>query len=185
MPSHAEVRPKASTHIILCDPDSAAARSQGLMAMARRSGRAGATREPTPDAWVIEVDRWDYSFHFGPNGDRHADEVWSQTLTLEAEGAVLRPEKPLRPRTALTVYARWGMMAERERAPLPGVGIYDVKPDLLDATVWVPDERFAELSCLAGSGRLRFAVLYLTQPRYRRGRVVNLSVHTALDPEDY
>lgn len=84
-------------------PDRATDRPQAK----RRPARLKAQVRPTTEFYVVQIERWDWSFSFGMNPSRkHFPEPYSDYRHLEVHGRLLRPKTAKAEMAGLTFLPR-------------------------------------------------------------------------------
>ena len=134
----------------------------------------------------MRIDDWDYYYDFGisdPKYDVHPG-PYSELTTLTFKGAFVYPKDLKYKDGSVTLSARAGMMDERFEGPPRSIGRLSVSGNNLNAYVFVPTERLAELVVVAHSGRVRVADLVGTRLRYRSGLLRSVSLNTEIEEDD-
>lgn len=136
--------------------------------------------------YELHVNEWDYYYGIRVSDPKSSFDKgpYSELATLKFRGALMSPEDTRYPEGLLTLSARTDMMNERYQSPLDAVGLLQAYENTLSAYIPVPAERFAELTAVASSGRVRFVSILGTRLRYRSGSIHNISVSTEFEEEE-
>ncbi len=133
--------------------------------------------------YELQVEDWGYYYSFGVDDPKHAlgPSPYSQIATLDLKGPLIRPEGHKCTSCVLTSSASPDMMSDRWDEPPPSIGMLSSMGELLNAYVFVPAERMAELVTVAAIGRFRSALITGSRLRYRSGTVHRF--HVGTEPE--
>ena len=95
--------------------------------------------------------------------------------------AVAQPTRPAHDRGP---GARAGMMDERYDQTPHSIGRLSAYGETLNAYVFIPVERLAELAAVALSGRVQVVNIVGTRLRYRSGSVQSIYLNTEIEEEE-
>lgn len=134
--------------------------------------------------YLVVVTGWEH--HYGlriADGSAWEPGPYHELATLTLRGEVVRPEGFKHPRGEVTLSSRAGMLHETGEPKC--IGSLSARGDLLQAYVFIPAERLAELVAVAASGRIHIAAVGGTKLRYRSGTIHSVTLDTEFDPEEW
>lgn len=153
---------------------------------ARKRLRPKRRKREEPVLYEMRIAGWDYYYGFrvGDPKNRYDQGPYSELATLTFHGDLVAPEGIRYTKCSLTLSARAGLMDERFDPPPKSVGLLSAHEETLNAYVFVPVERMAELTTVAASGRLQMADFAGTRLRYRSGEVHRISFSTEIEEDE-
>jgi len=151
----------------------------------RQRKRQTAREEYT--AYFVRVGGWDYYYGFRPSDPKSQWDhgPYNEIATLTFTGELIRPENSKYRTVAVTFSGKAGMMEERRTDAVPSIDTLTAHEDELSAYIFVPNERFPELTTVAQSGRVQVVQVTGTKLRYRSAQIHNLSIYTQFNDEDW
>ena len=167
-------------------PDRAADRPQAK----RRPARSRARVRPTTEFYVVQIERWDWSFSFGVNPSRkHFPEPYSDYRHLEVHGRLLRPKAAKAEMAGLTFLPRLDLdlaaVADLPASTEPrAVGSAHVRAGAFQGLLSMPHDVLASLLSALAAGQLRYVTLD-GEPLFRgQATIRRFSFQSAYDPDD-
>jgi len=167
-------------------PDRATDRPQAK----RRPARSKARVRPATEFYVVQIERWDWSFSFGVNPSRkHFPEPYSDYRHLEVHGRLLRPKAAkaemagltFLPRLDLDLAAVAGLPSSMEPR---AIGSVHVHAGAFQGLLSMPHDVLASLLTALAAGQLRYVTLG-GEPLFRGQAMIHrFSVQSAYDDDD-
>ncbi|WP_431282965.1 hypothetical protein ACQW02_26765 [Humitalea sp. 24SJ18S-53] len=156
----------------------------------RRPARSKAQVRPTTEFYVIQIDRWDWSFSFGVNPSRkHFPEPYSDYRHLEVHGRLLRPKAAKAEMAGLTFLPRLNLdlaaVADLPSSMEPrAVGSAHVRAGAFQGLLSMSHDVLAPLLTALAAGQLRYVTLD-GEPLFRgQATIRRFSFQSAYDPDD-
>ena len=152
----------------------------------RKRRRRTRRKRDEPVGYELRVSDWDYYYGFSVSDPKSRFDTgpYRELATLTFKGALVRPEGlPYREAT-LTLSARAGMMDKRYDQTPHSIGGLSAYGETLNAYVFIPVGRLAELTAVALSGRVQVVNIVGTRLRYRSGSVQSISLNTEIEEEE-
>lgn len=144
--------------------------------------------KPKDQSHAVKLGSWQCPYHIAPHYDpKHGPEPYFEVMQLRVLGEVVRPKRlarAFRPVIQLSVLEHRDMPEKKIVEP-EGVGVYWIRGEVLEATAYVPPGRLAVIGPWALAGRLGWATLTLSHPRYRSGLVKTMSLDENVDLEEW
>ena len=167
-------------------PDRATNRPQAK----RRPARSKTQVRPTTEFYVVQIERWDWSFSFGVNSSRkHFPEPYSDYRHLEVHGRLLRPKAAKAEMAGLTFLPRLDLdlaaVADLPASAEPkAVGSAHVRAGAFQGLLSMPHDVLASLLTALAAGQLRYVTLD-GEPLFRgQAMIRRFSFQAAYDPDD-
>lgn len=156
----------------------------------RRPSRSRTKVRPTTEFYVVQIERWDWSFSFGVNPSRkHFPEPYSDYRHLEVNGRLLRPKAVKAEIASLTFLPRLDLDLTAVAA-LPGsvepkgVGSAHVRAGAFQGLLSMPHDVLASLLTALAAGQLHYVTLE-GEPLFRgQATLRRFSFQSAYDPDD-
>ncbi|MBX6741134.1 MAG: hypothetical protein IRY87_03685 [Acetobacteraceae bacterium] len=171
-------------------PDDSAGRQPAKRPPAKRKAGRRPRARPTVEYYVIQIERWDWSFSFGINPNRkHFLEPYSDYRHLTVEGRLLRPKAAKAETAALTFLPRLDLdlaaVAKLSTSVEPkGVGSAHARAGAFQALLPMPHDVLAALLTALAAGRLQYVTLE-GDPLFRgEATIRRFSFQADHDPED-
>ncbi|MFN3327127.1 MAG: hypothetical protein ACK5AZ_26860 [Bryobacteraceae bacterium] len=156
----------------------------------RRPARSTAQVRPTTEFYVVQIERWDWSFSFGVNPSRkHFPEPYSDYRHLEVHGRLLRPKTAKAEMAGLTFLPRLDLdlaaVADLPASAEPkAVGSAHVRAGAFQGLLSMPHDVLASLLTALAAGQLRYVTLD-GEPLFRSQAMIRrFSFQAAFDPDD-
>lgn len=136
-------------------------------------------------SYLVRVADWNYYYSFAVSDpkSRWDPGPYNELTTVDFSGEIIRPEKCRYKRATVALSGRAGML-EETRAPI-SIGSLTANEDELSAYVFVPAQRAADLATAGASGRVQIVQFTATKLRYRSAQIINASVNTRFDEEQW
>ncbi|PWK64642.1 hypothetical protein [Aminobacter sp. AP02] len=158
----------------------------GVRPRKRRNKRRTPARQES-SSYVVRVADWDYyySFHASDPKSRWETGPYGELATLSFQGEIIRP-RDCRYKTATATFSGKSHMMEEVRTEgARSIGSLTAQGDELSAYVFVPQERLAELTSVAQSGKVQIVHFSGTKLRYRSASISSISLHTKFDEDEW
>jgi len=138
-------------------------------------------------SYLVRLVGWEYHYGFRGIDPKSRFEVgtYSEIALLTFTGVLVRPNGSKYSGVTVTLSGRLAMLDEEPGDKRRSIGSLSVQGDDLDAYIFVPAERMAELAAIAQSGRFQFVQFTGTKLRYRAARIYNVSLYTHLAEDEW
>ncbi len=172
-----------------------AERSRAGRPPARHSGEPPTGPRPVRPAasenYVIQIERWDWSLHFGLNPTRgeHRPEPFTDYRHIKITGRLLRPAVGKVKAARLTILPTFQVNPElAEDYPSAyepqAIGGISVSRGEISGPITIPHDALAPLLTMLAAGRIGFVVLEGDPIEGREARIRFVSFHTEYDLAD-
>lgn len=138
-----------------------------------------------PVQYVLTVTGWDYYYSFSIGHKKIDDGPYSELSLLKFRGDFIRPENGPFKHAVVTLRGLAGMLELKGPKPAKLVGLLSSHEDVLEAHMFIPAERLAELAAIANSGRVKVIAFTGTELKYHQGLVKRMSLNTEFNEEDF
>ena len=135
--------------------------------------------------YEVLVTDWDYYYSISPNDARYRfgpGPYW-EIQVVKFQGSISRPEGFKYPTCEVTLSGREGMQDEKFETPPKTIGGLSAHEDTLNAYVFIPCERVAEIVEIASTGRIKQISITGSRLKWRSGTVRDISVSTKIEEE--
>lgn len=133
--------------------------------------------------YVVEIESWDWSYSFGLDESRHADEPYQEFRHLNVMGKLLRPQKVKADAVEVTLMPDARLKEESRKRDEPrAVGSLILSRGLLQALLSFPADALEPVLQTLIAGKLRYVTIDGSPLHYRQGLVKHFSLDSSYDP---
>lgn len=155
------------------------------MATKQKTRRRRRTKREEPVIYDVLVTDWDYYYSISPDDGRGllGPGPYSEIQNATFLGTISYPENFKYPKCEVTLSGKEGILEERYEKPSKIVGLLNAQEDTLNAYVFIPSARLAEIVGVASSGRIKCISMTGSKLKWRSGTIQHFSVSTRVEDE--